>query len=405
MNLTTARRLDRWIGAPLCALLSLLHRLRTGIRRKSADRRSILFIQISEMGSILLVYPMIAELEKRHPGATLHFLTFGKNRDCLELLGRIPASNVVPLEHRSLLGFCRSALSAVIRLRRARIDTVIDLELFSRISAIFAAVCGAAQRAGFHRHCQEGLYRGSFWTHPVLYSPYLHMSRNFANLLEALEAAPGRPLVKTEAGEPPVRLPRLPSDDNRRRRARQLLADSCPHLPTEPIIVLLNPGAGELPIRAWPLENYVELAGRLLRRDEIVIGVIGLADDQRFYSDMAARIGADRLFDLTGRTPHVLDLIEVFNACHVLVTADGGPAHFASLSSIHAVVFFGPETPALYGPLGDNHTCLFAAIACSPCLTAYNHRQTPCDGNNVCVQRFSPAQVEAIVLERLGIRP
>ncbi|HSR52371.1 MAG TPA: glycosyltransferase family 9 protein, partial [Acidobacteriota bacterium] len=151
------------------------------------------------------------------------------------------------------------------------------------------------------------------------------------------------------------------------------------------------------------LENYVELSRRLLGREEVLVGVVGLEEDGCFYSRIAAEVDSPRLFDLTGKTRHVLDLVEVFNVCDVLVTSDGGPAHFASISSIHSVIFFGPETPALYEPLGDNHTCLYAGLSCSPCLTAYNHRQTPCDGDNVCVQRFEPAQVERIVLEKLGM--
>jgi hypothetical protein len=25
-------------------------------------------------------------------------------------------------------------------------------------------------------------------------------------------------------------------------------------------------------------------------------------------------------------------------------------------------------------------------LACAPCLTAYNHRNSPCDGDNVCLK-------------------
>lgn len=35
------------------------------------------------------------------------------------------------------------------------------------------------------------------------------------------------------------------------------------------------------------------------------------------------------------------------------------------------MVFFGPETGRLYGPLGQNNLVLESGIACSPCLSAY----------------------------------
>ncbi|HSR69871.1 MAG TPA: glycosyltransferase family 9 protein [Acidobacteriota bacterium] len=404
MNLSAARRLDRWIGIPACALLSLFHWLaRFAPRRRSDDLGSILLIQISEMGSVLLAYPMLCEIRRRYSESRVSILIFAKNRDSLELLGRIAPDNIILLDDRGVLGFLRSALSAVVSMRRLGIDAVIDLELFSRSSAILAALSGARIRAGFHRHSMEGLYRGSFWTHPVLYNPYQHMSRNFASLVEALQGDSNRPLVKSGFEEAKPILPSPPQDEARKARMADVLAQACGRLGTESKIVLLNPSGGALPIRAWPLENYIELSRRLLRLKEIALGVIGLLEDARFYSRIAEGVDSARLFDLTGKTSHVLDLVELFDLCDVLVTADGGPAHFASVSSIHSVIFFGPETPALYEPLGGNHTCLYAGIACSPCLTAYNHRRTPCDGDNVCVQRFSPAQVEQIVLDKLGM--
>ena len=45
---------------------------------------------------------------------------------------------------------------------------------------------GAPVRVGFHRHTQEGLYRGDFINCPVLYNPYQHISQQFINLAEAI---------------------------------------------------------------------------------------------------------------------------------------------------------------------------------------------------------------------------
>jgi hypothetical protein len=54
-------------------------------------------------------------------------------------------------------------------------------------------------------------------------------------------------------------------------------------------------------------------------------------------------------------------------------------------------VIFGPETPRLYGSLG-NSTPIYAGLACSPCVSASNHRKTPCI-DNVCLQVITPQQV------------
>lgn len=80
----------------------------------------------------------------------------------------------------------------------------------------------------------------------------------------------------------------------------------------------------------------------------------------------------------------------------LLVTNDSGPAHFASLTPIHVVTLFGPETPALFGARSANTTALWAGLACSPCVNAYNNRQSPCR-DNLCMQAISVDQVFAVV--------
>ena len=45
---------------------------------------------------------------------------------------------------------------------------------------------------------------------------------------------------------------------------------------------------------------------------------------------------------------------------------------------------------------------LESGIACSPCLSAYNHRQTFCDGDNQCLKRIAPDPVLAQALQFLG---
>jgi ADP-heptose:LPS heptosyltransferase len=151
-------------------LLSLLDRFR-GKAAGSAPPRKILVILLSEMGSLVLAHPMFARLKQRYPEATIYVLQFAKNREVLDLLGVIPEENVLTLDDSSLGGLVRDSLKAIRTLRALRIDAVIDCELFARISSIFSYLSGARLRVGFHRHTQEGLYRGSFINRPVMYNP------------------------------------------------------------------------------------------------------------------------------------------------------------------------------------------------------------------------------------------
>ncbi|PIT93873.1 hypothetical protein COU00_02030, partial [Candidatus Falkowbacteria bacterium CG10_big_fil_rev_8_21_14_0_10_43_11] len=95
------------------------------------------------------------------------------------------------------------------------------------------------------------------------------------------------------------------------------------------------------------------------------------------------------------------ELIDLYNIADVLVTNDSGPAHFASLTPIKNFVFFGPETPKLYAPLGKNTHIFYSDFPCSPCLSAFNHRHTSCKDNK-CLLVISVEEVYQAVTKELA---
>src|SRR3990172_5118642 len=157
MKIDWKRRIGRFVGAPLCRLLSILPGAR-GEARDAPPPRKILVILLSEMGSLVLAQPMFDRIRRNYPEAALYALVFRKNKEVLDLLEAIPEENVLTLRNDSLPHLMRDALGSVRALRRLRIDTVLDCELFSRVSAILSFLTGAKRRVGFERHTQEGLY-------------------------------------------------------------------------------------------------------------------------------------------------------------------------------------------------------------------------------------------------------
>jgi len=166
-------------------------------------------------------------------------------------------------------------------------------------------------------------------------------------------------------------------------------------------IVLIYAGGGLLPERAWPAAHYAQLA-RGLCLAGYAVGLIGLRDDAQLASDLRLQIGSEFCVDLTGYTRSIRELLLLFHGADLLITNDGGPGHFASLTPIQSMVFFGPETGRLYGPLGSRAQVLESGLACSPCLSAYNHRLTFCDGDNQCLKRLAPDPILGRALAALA---
>jgi ADP-heptose:LPS heptosyltransferase len=102
-------------------------------------------------------------------------------------------------------------------------------------------------------------------------------------------------------------------------------------------------------------------------------------------------VGSPRSICLAGQTT-LRQLLVVYGLSEVLVTNDSGPAHFASLTEIDVVALFGPETPLLFAAPGPRNHVLWADLACSPCVNAFNNRQTACR-DNVCMKTIAVDQV------------
>jgi len=383
MDIAAQRKIDRIFGSFLCRVFSLFRIDRAG-SRKTPRVDKILVILLSEMGSWVHAHAMFARIERKYPQASVSVLLFKKNREIVDILNYVPASAILTIDPSSILTLLKDILRVWSDMRRIGFDTVIDCELFHRISSILSFLSGAAIRVGFHPHTQEGLYRGNFINRPVLYNPYQHISRQFVTLVEAIESdtvPKAKRIVAVEAPPPQVTIS-PPEIDAMRKRLQAFWSAGFGHGRK---LVLIYPGGGILPIRAWPLESFCRLSAHLIQ-DGCCVGIIGLAEDKPLAEKIVSYCNASFCADLTGFTASVRELMVLFHLAALLITNDGGPGQFAALTPVPVIIFFGPETPALYGPLNTRTVVMDVPLACAPCLTAYNHRNSPCDGDNVCLK-------------------
>ena len=409
MKLSVQRAIDRWVGQVLCWGLSRWHSLtRRPVRVEGHSPRRLLVILLSEMGSVVLAQAMFDELQRAHPGAQLHVLQLRKNQSVMRLVGFVPEAHLHSIDDSSLGRLLSSMWGALRDLRRLQLDGVIDCELFSRISALLSYGCGARVRVGFTPHTQEGLYRGNFTNAAIPYNVYQHISLQFLGLARVLGRALShpdelgrlRPLNRLLLPQMQASLRPLKLDTDATEQFLQRLLNDHAVFARDSHRVLLYVSGGALPIRAWPEAHYIELARELLTRG-CTVGLIGLPEDTPQAQRVLAALQHPACRDLTGYTRNLHELLMLFHQADLLITNDGGPGHFASLTPIQTLVFFGPETSRLYGPISERATVLESGMACSPCLSAYNHRDSFCDGDNRCLQVIEPAQVLSLALQRL----
>jgi ADP-heptose:LPS heptosyltransferase len=175
-------------------------------------------------------------------------------------------------------------------------------------------------------------------------------------------------------------------------RVWDVLEELAPGINRAHKLVVLNPNASKrFPMRRLPLDDYARLAGRLLDDPDVYVLVTGLADEKPDARFICERLGSPRILDLTGRTT-MTELLHLFSLAQVLITNDSGPAHFACLTGVHVVVFFGPEIPDRYRPLASSVDVIYSNYSCSPCVSPFNQRLTPCN-DNLCLKSID---IEAV---------
>jgi len=404
MSVNILRFIDKYLGLPICFLLSI-YRMITSIfsHQKKFSPQKILFIKLSEMGSTVFLYPSITELKKIYPKAELFFIVFKNNQDILVELNFTKISNIYTVKTDSIFDLILSGFYIIKELRRKSIDTCFDMDFFSRLSSVLSFLICKGNRVGFHCFNNQGLSRGNLLTHRVMYSPHIHTSSAFLSLIKAsYHNNPHKDLYfKGFIDESQFELPDyIPSKKSLLTIKQKLKKQGLDIDNNENQIVIINPNSSDIfPLRKWPLENYILLCNLMLKKcSKLFIVVTGSSSEKDDALQIINNLNSKRFINLVGQTT-IKELLALYKIADMMVTNDSGPAHFATMAKLPEIVLFGPETPQLYKPLGNSCKCLYANFACSPCVSVYNAKKSPCR-DNLCLKAIS---VDNVLSESLKI--
>lgn len=387
MNPNTIRKIDYWFGQPICFLLTLF----SFSPPKQSKPKKIIFLKFIEQGATVLAYNAIKRATEIVGRENVYFCVFENNRPILDILKIIPEENVFVIREKNIFTFLASCFSVLSKIRREKIDTTIDMEFFSRASAIFSFLSGAKIRVGLHRFTNELPYRGNVMTHRLQYNPYIHTSVFYLLLMEASLHNPNEiPMMKIEQKKFTTEPPKISFSESEINSFKEKFKNI---FSGDKKVILLNPNASDLlPLRKWDEKKFIELGKKILNENNNALIVItGAPSEQKSAEEICQTINSPNVFSFAGKTS-LEELFILYSLSDILVTNDSGPGHFASITNIHSIVLFGPETPRLFGPLSKNSQVIWKNLACSPCVSAFNHRFSPCN-DNVCMKIITVDEV------------
>jgi lipopolysaccharide heptosyltransferase II len=397
-----ALAVDMVLGPLLCTLLvaakPLLRRGAPAGVGPEAPVRKILVVKMWGLGSLVLASPLFEQIRARHPGARIDFVTLKENEAILDLYPQIEG-RFLPDLGAGIPGFLWQTLGVLRAIRRERYDLLLDLEFFTRFTAIFSLLAGARRTHGYHA---KGSGRGQLHDVQVPFNSYKHVTANFLALLR------GRPLEQVLPFDPeaPDVLPPLALPARAWERCREALERDPAWRDDRPTVVV-NPNAGDMALeRRWPVEQVVALVDALAERGDLNLVLSGSPGERAYVEGLAARLARpERVVNLAGRVG-LHEFVALLEHARIVVTNDSGPLHLAAAAGASTVALFGPETPVLYRPLRSRpeqrHRVHYLGLPCSPCMFVHNNKVIDCwFAKARCMSDIQPRAVYADVVQEL----
>lgn len=376
MTVEDKQRIDRILGPWLLVLLRPLVQLAGKILRRdhtTAPQGEIVFIKLLGGGSLLIALPALLGVRQRFPKCPLTLVCGSPVAPFAELIAVFDRIEVVN-DRSGILALIASAARILFGLVRRRVDTIVDLEVYSQLSTVFSLLTLARNRIGFY--VANTYWRRNILTHLVFFNRargVFHFYAAAANLL----------------GAPPAT----------RADVRAHLLARCGRAPSPNEYFVVGAGCSDfasvrlLPAAEWSAyakAHRAELAGKRW---------VFLGDESdRLTSEEVANalrqaLGADLLHENRCGEFSLAESCACIAGAQRFLGIDSALLHAARALGVASVSFFGPTNPAtLLEPIeGYAEEIHYRPPICSPCL--HVTQIPPCRGRNVCMQLFTLDQV------------
>jgi len=300
--------------------------------------KKILVISLSNIGDVVMTFPVMDILHRDFPKAQLSVVVGPKAEP---LLKGNPYIHRVILYHKKQ-SFPR-LFAWLLQLRKDNYDLVVDLK-----NTIIPFLVS---------------------TH-YLTSPFLkrnageHMQQQHLRRLKAIYPYKEEPRERCALYIPP----------QERLSATNMI---CSEVGDRKPYVVIAPGAADSGKR-WPEEKFALFSDSLIKRFGVQVVFVGDKND-RILADAICQRMEQRAVNFCGRISLIHCAVVLERSCAALVN-DSAPLHLASYLDVPTVALFGPTDPRLYGPWSQSSRVLERKRSCSACQDPRRQAKHGCMG-------------------------
>lgn len=348
----------------------------TGKTTIAGSPRSILLIQLGDIGDVVLTLPCVRALRETYPQARIVIAVWDKAAELLEDCPWLDQVVAVAKRSRSFWEELRCQIDFFRNLRNLPCDLAIDLRSGTR-SAILAFLSGASQRIGFYA-ADGKLWRNRLFTSLVHrdYTPDLHVVNYLLVLLEAFG-------VTTRQ-----RIPELAVAVDKQEKIRDLLDEA--GVPREKKVVVVQPFS-LWQYKEWGNAKYIALIRWLVAEYGVAVIVAGSTAERARAEEIVRSCGAGS-YNLAGKTS-LATYAALLQKCRFFIGVDSAGLHIAAAVGTATVGIFGPSSPVSWAPVGEKHLIVQKNMPCVPC------RQKGCGNSekSMCLDELTLEEVKALI--------
>lgn len=382
MRLDSKQRLDRVLGTWLLIPLRWMAQALGGVVRRDHDLRpagEVVVIKMLGGGNLLIGLPALLGLRRRYPDRAFTLVCGGSVAPFGEMLGIFDRIERID-DGRGFFALAASGLRALVALQRRRVDTVVDLEVYSVLTSVFSLLTGARNRLGFY--LENTYWRRNLHTHLVFFNRWTGTFHFHATVARMLGATPaGHDQCRRHLGE---RIDRLRTG-----------AASAHAWLGEPFLTV-GVGCSDFgSVRMMPVEEWVAMARRDGERLSgprwVMLGTEADREASEAVGAAIARVIPEARFRYTNLCGalSLADSLDILRRSRRFLGIDSALLQVARTLGVPSTSVWGPTHPAtrLVPIPGYEEEIHYRPPVCSPCL--HVAESPPCQGRNICMRLFT----------------
>jgi ADP-heptose:LPS heptosyltransferase len=368
MKISTIKLVDYYVGSFLIGVLKPIVFLLGRILHRDHNlelRKNVTFLKLMGGGSLVIAFPSLLGLRKKYPDLTINIITtkgvspFARSLNIFD--------NILEIDYSGILKLLLTSFNAFFRVFGS--DTIIDLEVHSRLTTVFSGLSAARNRIGFYLH--EAFWKRRIHTHMIYFNMFSGSYEFYDKIIQLFLVTP------SPADECKKQLVMgLPASE-KAGSFRLCVGHGCSDLSKERMLSIKN----------W--ENVFRARLDRSFRGEIVF--LGVSKDAALAEGVISAISpffedAD-ILNLCGKTS-LMESLSMLNSSDEFWGIDSSLIHYARLFKVKCVSYWGPTDPRSYlrEVLGLEEEVHYSKIPCSPCI--HITETPPCKGDNICIQNI-----------------